>query len=341
MKAIIKKYVMNFVWIFLFAFVALYFSLKGEFHLIMDTIKNAKVNWIIVAFVFMVVYNLLEGYALSIFGKLYNKVYSFRQGIVNSFCATFFNGITPFQSGGQFAQVYVFNKQGIQPSYSASILLMNFIVYQSIVVLYTLVIVLFKYSYYSKNFSEFFSLALIGFAINFVVIVGLFVGAKSRTLQSFFVNVVLRIGAKVKIVKDYETTAMKVERHLEDFRNELKVLQKNKNILITVSIINVLKLTVLYIVPYFCAKALSLDIAQLHISEFIGITAFIYMITSFIPIPGASGGSEGTFVIMFGFLLGGVGAKSSMIVWRFVTYYLMLILGALVFALDPQINRKE
>ena len=68
MKAIIKKYIMNFVWIFLFAFLALYFSLKGEFYLIMDTVRNAKVNWIIVAFMFMVAYNLLEGYALAIFG---------------------------------------------------------------------------------------------------------------------------------------------------------------------------------------------------------------------------------------------------------------------------------
>lgn len=341
MKNIIKKYIMNLVWIVLFAFIAVYFSLKGEFSTVLETVRQANFVWISIAVLAMIVYNVLEGYILTTFGRLYNKAYSFKQGVVNAFTATFFNGITPFQSGGQFAQVYVFNKQGIQPSYSASILLMNFIVYQSVMVIYTLFIVIFKFPYYSTHFSNFFSLALVGFLINFVVIVGLFVAAKSRFVQNFFVEVVLKIGAKVRIVKDYEATVNKVERQLEDFRSELVILQKNKNILISVTIINFVRLTILYSIPYFCAKALALDVSTITLDEFIGVTSFIYMITAFIPIPGASGGSEGTFVIMFGYLLGGVGAKSSMIIWRFVTYYLVMIVGALVFALNKEINRKE
>ena len=46
------------------------------------------------------------------------------QGFKNAISGTFFNGITPFSSGGQFAQVYIFNRQGISPTNSASILLM-------------------------------------------------------------------------------------------------------------------------------------------------------------------------------------------------------------------------
>lgn len=341
MKSVIKKYFMNFVWIIVFALIALYFTLKGDFNIIIDTVQNAQMEWIAIAVGLMLAYIILEGYVLMAFGRLYNKAYSFKQGVVNSFCATFFNGVTPFQSGGQFAQVYVFNKQGIAPSYAASILLLNFIVYQTVMVLYTLGVVIFKYNYYRDNFSNFFSLALIGFAINFIVIVSLFVAAKSKRVQNFFVEVVLRIGAKVRIVKDYDTTVNKVERYLEDFRMELKTLQKNKKILITVSLINVVRLTILYLIPYFCARALSLDVSGIHLSEFIGITSFIYMITAFIPIPGASGGSEGTFVIMFSYLLGSIGAKSSVIVWRFVTYYFALLVGGLIFALNGEINRKE
>ena len=168
----------------------------------------------------------------------------------------------------------------------------------------------------------------------------MFVGAKSKSLQNFFVNVVLKVGAKVHLVRDYETEVHKVNQHLEDFRRELKTLQKNKRMLIQVSTLNIIKLTLLYSIPYFCAKSLSLDVSQIKLTEFIGVTSFVYMITSFIPIPGASGGSEGTFIIMFGYLLGSVGAKGSMIVWRFVTYYSILIVGAIVFGLDQDINRK-
>ena len=64
---------------------------------------------------------------------LYN-MNNYKQGFTNAISGTFFNGITPFSSGGQFAQVYIFNRQGITPANSASILLMAFIVYQSVLV---------------------------------------------------------------------------------------------------------------------------------------------------------------------------------------------------------------
>lgn len=341
MKNILKKYVTNIALIVLFAGLALYFSLKGDFYLVIDIVKGAKIGWVLVALALILLYQMIEGGILQVFGRLYKKDYSFKQGCVNAFVATFFNGITPFQSGGQFAQVYVFNKQGIPPSYAASILLMNFIVYQSTVVLYTLFIIVTKFKYYTQNFSGFFSLALIGFGVSFVVICGLFLGAKSKWFQNFLVNGVLRLGALVRIVKDYESTAIKLERQLEDFRRELVNLSKNKNILILGAIANVVRLTVLYAIPYFCARSLGIQLSFAHLIECIGICSFVYMITSFVPIPGASGGSEGIFVIMFSFILGDIGAKSSMLVWRFITYYLVVLLGALIFMLNKEINRKE
>ena len=76
-------------------------------------------------------------------------------------------------------------------------------------------------------------------------------------------------------------------------------------------------------------------------SCFIGICSFVYMITAFVPIPGASGGSEGVYYMLFSPILGSVGTPTSMLIWRFMTYYLGLILGAVVFATNREINRME
>lgn len=341
MKKIFTKYIMNIIWIIVFAVLAVYFSLKGDFETVLNIVQGANFSWVFFSILLIMIYQVIEGGILYSFGKLYNTNYTFKQGCINSITATFFNGITPFQSGGQFAQVYVFNKQGIMPSYAASILLMNFIVYQSTVVLYTLIILMTRFKYYTLNFSSIFSLALIGFGISFAVICSLFLGAKSKLLQNFFVKVVLKMGAKVRIIKDYESSVIKCERQLEDFRKELNNLSKNKDILIIATLGNIVKLTILYAIPFFCAKALGIHLPPIALFETIGICAFIYMITSFVPIPGASGGSEGIFVIMFSFLFGNIGAKSSMLVWRFVTYYFAMFIGALVFSLDKEINRKE
>ncbi len=341
MKNVLKKYILNFVWIGLFAFIALYFSLKGDLNSVLHVLSDVNIYWVMVALIFVIIYQVLEGLILRMFGRLYNRNYTLKQACVNSFSAAFFNGITPFQSGGQFAQVYIFSKQGVLASHSVSILLMNFIVYQSTVVLYTLVILLLRYHYYKQIFSHFFMLALIGFLINFIVICSLFLGAKSKRLQDFFVNVVLKIGAKFRLIKDYDVTSEKCRKQLQDFRRELGNLSQNKSVIFFGGIGNIIKLTILYSVPFFCAKALHIDMTGMQFLESIGISAFIYMITSFVPIPGASGGSEGTFVIMFSVLLGQINAKSTMLVWRLVTYYLMILIGAMIFLFNKEINRRD
>ena len=65
------------------------------------------------------------------------------------------------------------------------------------------------------------------------------------------------------------------------------------------------------------------------------------MITAFIPVPGASGGSEGTYALLFSYLMGNILSSSSMLIWRFTTYYLVLIIGALVFAFNKEINGRH
>lgn len=336
-----KKYILNIILILVLGAAVIYFTMKDELQASLGALMTASPLWIIISLVLMSVYFLLDGLNLYTFGKLYNKKYSYKQGFVNAISGTFFNGVTPFSSGGQFAQIYIFNKQKISPINSSSILLMAFIVYQSVLVLFTAIVMILRYSTYSAMYSEFFSLTILGFLINFCVITGLFLGAKSKKLQNFVCNTVVKALSKIRIVKNYEDTSIKIARSLENFRNELNVLLKNKNVLIRSSLINLFKLLIMYSIPFFAAKALNLDVYFSQIFDFIGICSFVYMITAFVPIPGASGGSEGVYYMLFSPILGAVGTPTTLLVWRFVTYYLGLIIGGIVFATNREINRSE
>lgn len=335
-----KKYFINILIILIVGGGAIYFSIGSDLESSLQALAKASPFWIGVAIFLMMIYYLFDGAILYLFGKLYDKKYKYRQGFKNALSGTFWCGITPFASGGQFAQVYIFNKQGIPPTNSASILLMAFIVYQSILVLYTGVIMLFRFTYYSSIYSGFFSLAILGFVINLCVIGGLFLGAKSKMVQNFLCNNILKFLSKIKIVKNYEDTKIKVNHNLENFRTELGLLQKNIAILAKTSLLNIGKLTIIYSIPFFASKALNLDVNISQIFDFIGICSFVYMITSFVPIPGASGGSEGVYFLLFNPMLG-AGTPTTLLLWRFTTYYLGLILGGIVFATDREINRSE
>ena len=336
-----KKYLLNIAIILIIGGTVIYLSIGDQWQQVIDSFAHAKLFWIILMAIIMFLYYVFDAFSLLYFGRTYKKDYTYKQSFVNAISGTFFNGITPFASGGQFAQVYIFNKQGIPPTNSASILLRAFIVYQSVLVIFTAIVMIFRYTTYSKIYSNFFSLAILGFLINFFVIAGLFLGAKSKRLQDFVCNSVIKVLSKIRIVKDYEETTIKISRSLENFRTELSILQKNKIILFKSSMLNLGKLLILYSIPFFAAKALNLSVNYGQIFDFIGICSFVYMITAFVPIPGASGGSEGVYYMLFSPILGSVGTPTSMLIWRFMTYYLGLILGAVVFATNREINRME
>lgn len=60
---------------------------------------------------------LINAMNLTLFARVYKEDYCLKQGIVNAMAGIFFNGITPMASGGQFYQIYAFNKQGIKATY--------------------------------------------------------------------------------------------------------------------------------------------------------------------------------------------------------------------------------
>ena len=59
---------------------------------------------------------------------------------------------------------------------------------------------------------------------------------------------------------------------------------------------------------------------------------------SFVPIPGGTGGLEYGYTKFFGNFITGPALNASMLLWRFITYYLGLILGAI--AVNIKVKRK-
>ena len=74
--------------------------------------------------------------------------------------------------------------------------------------------------------------------------------------------------------------------------------------------------------------------------DLIGITSFVYMISDFVPLPGASGGSEGTFYILLNVFLKGA-TSATLLVWRFSTYYLGLIVGGLTMSFSKELHMSK
>ncbi len=332
MKKKSNHYVLNFLLIIALTIAVLFFSLKDDYRDIMDLVSHVTWYWFILIMCWGLIYNCIIAWIYKTFGRKYKANYSNREALENAFIGTFFGGITPSATGGQFAQVYIMKKQGIKGSDAASLLWADFIIYQTTMMLYVTILFLFVFhSVYEKN--AFFLLVICGYIINICVIAALWT-------MALFPRVFVRLSqwgvilfSKLHIVKNKEQTLKMWTAQMESFTTEIRRLRKDKRLIAKTVLINILRLTMLYSLPYIICFAMGEPLPLSLLVVVIAMSSFVTMANTFIPIPGASGGTEWAFVSIFSTIIPSTLAKSIMIFWRFSTYHFVMIVGGLIFIL--------
>lgn len=319
----------------------LYFMLKEDPMAVINTLKNASILPVLAIIGLVLLMVLLEGCILTVITRIYNKKYHVYHGVINGLIGSFFSNVTPFASGGQFVQAYTFTRQGVKASNGASILVMHFIVYQTVLLLYAIVAFAFGYNTISSigNINLFgvkftpVLLSIVGFIINSFTIVSLFFLAFCRPLHRFILNTGINLMTKLHLVKNPDAKRAKMMAQVASFRIEFKRLITNYKVLILVFLLLVAKFTCLYSIPYFAGMANGADMNGQYLNSLFS-SSYLAMITSFVPIPGGSGGAELGFQALYLNIFGGNKAitSASNILWRGLSYYLVTILGGITFA---------
>ncbi len=342
-KRLHKRYIINIVLVLLIAGIVLYFSLKDGFDDVVGALKTADARFLILAVLTALGTFFLDGLILYILARLYTTRYSFGKGLANAFIGVFYNDVTPSSSGGQFAQAYTFKKQGLELASAASILVMHFLLYQVILVLYGILALFIKLpAFLALNpvadilglKLTLIPLSLIGFGINFFVILTILLLSYSKWMHNGAINGIVAVGTKLKLIKHPEKTKQNWQAQIENFRIELRRLQSNIPVTILLLVLFVIKLTLSYAIPYI----IGLSLADATMSEHtffdtVFFSAYLQMMTNMIPLPGASGFSEYFFTQVFIDIYGnGAVATAAQLIWRSATFYLGLIIGGFVTA---------
>ena len=180
-------------------------------------------------------------------------------------------------------------------------------------------------------------LVLIGFLINSLVAVGLLLLLTSNKATKKIVGTIINFLSKIGVIKDKESFREKAFRKLDEFHEGASDLRKRKGLYTTGVLLHLASLTCLYIVPLFIVYSLH-DYTSISVLETLTSSAYVLLMGSFVPIPGASGGIEFGFMQFFGNFIGGSVLPAILIVWRFITYYFPMIIGALVFSLEKKVK---
>ena len=181
------------------------------------------------------------------------------------------------------------------------------------------------------------NLVTVGFIINTLVTVVLFMLAFTTKTNKFIVEKFVNLGYKLKIVKNKEKKLESINNYINDLHDGTKRLLENKLSFICMILANFFGLICLYLVPLTILYATG-DYNSFNGLESVVASAYVMLIGSFVPIPGGTGGLEYGFINFYGNFIKGSVLTAIMITWRFITYYIPMIIGAIAVNIKKKVR---
>lgn len=253
--------------------------------------------------------------------------YPLRSAIKSSMVGQFFSAVTPGASGGQPMQVYVMSKQGLDGGAVTSSLIQKFLVYQTVLTGYSAFTILVRFDYFNHTLNKvMWSLAMFGFLTQALVIFVLLLFSFNRKLTSKIIRFLFLLLGKLHILKKPEEKLSSLEIQLDTFHKSNKELYKNKKLVLETYVLTAVQLTTMFIIPYCVYRSFHLQGAS--VIEMICAQSFTTMISSFTPLPGASGAAEGASLVFLSSFFDQNTLKSAVLISRLISYYLTILISA-------------
>ena len=333
----------NSILLLLITAVVIAFVLKDDFPSIMESLVKSDLKFLLIALVVYAIGLMFEAKAYQEIIEEYNHSYTFLQAYKMLIITKFFNGITPFSSGGQPMQVYLLKKDGIRITKATNIIIQNFIMYQAALVSVGIFAVL--VNHFNPIFKEVTllkHLVKVGFIMNTLVMVGLIIISISSKFNHFMLRTTIWLLDKLHVIKGKDKVLARWEERVTDFHEGTDYLRRNPMLCLRTYLYNIIYLVLIYSMPFFVVLGLNHGHAgDATILKVIVANAYVSIMGAFVPIPGASGGIEFGYFKFFGNFIKGPLLKASLLIWRTISYYIPMIVGGILFNTHMKRVEKE
>ncbi|MBO7657148.1 flippase-like domain-containing protein [Candidatus Saccharibacteria bacterium] len=247
----------------------------------------------------------------------------------------YYDKITPAAVGGQPAQILTLRKTGkIQNGMATAIPIFSMISGQ--VTFLMIAIPCFLFSGIGNHYPVLLATAWIGllfYAFWPVMVVGTMFFPKPTAK---FINLIVRLFAKIKLVKNRDEAIEKVEAEVRDYAKNVKMILTKPVLSGGVLLMSLFSNILVSFIPFFVLKAFGGDI---DFGECFLLSICVEAAVYFAPTPGNSGVAEGTFYVVFSRLSTGY-VFWAMMLWRLFSYYIYIIVGPLIY-LHQQIKKRR
>ena len=296
----------------------------NSFNNIVETLKSVNLTYIYVGILFMFFFICCEAINIRRMLRLLSYDISIVKGLKYAFVGFFFSSITPSASGGQPMQIYYMKKDNVDISHSSLVLLVELASFQFV----TIVVALLSFM---GNYKFIITLnpaikILIGIGIIFNTMVFLFIGLAifSKKFISKIIELIFKLVSRIRFINSNKLRNI-VDEEINQYQEGAIFIKENKMVIVKVVLTTFAQIFFNYSITFFVYKALNLSTYS-FMSVF-SLQSILFISVSALPLPGAVGSSESSFLTLFRTLFPG---RTARLLSRGISFYLFVIISGVI-----------
>lgn len=135
---------------------------------------------------------------------------------------------------------------------------------------------------------------------------------------------IVKILYRFRLIKDYDEKISYIDNEMAQYTDNFEFMKSQPLLILKMFVYSSLQLLLCFSVSYVLYLGFGLSGADFL--TVISCQAYVLMISSFVPLPGALGAAEGSYAAFLGGVFGSCTALSTFI-WRALTFYLPIVVG--------------
>ena len=293
-----------------------------------EVLFTLRIEWVLAALAGWFGYLFFDGMCLYQFLRKQGHHVSIGYAVFAALEGFYYSNITPGSSGGQPMQIYYMKKRGIPVGVGTSAVSFKFLCTQFMMVAVAGVLWLCNIDFVNTQLAGVKWIVVLGMIINGAAVPLMLMLAFCRSVVQSICNFFIRVGAKLRFIKNRELAEMRMTSTLDAYHSSILAIAKHPWQIVLQMLNALLSVLCLHAVSVCVYYAFGMEGVPWY--QIMTVASLLFLAVSYTPLPGASGAQEGGFLVFYKniFTSGTIGL--GLLIWRFFTYYLFLLVGGLV-----------
>ena len=304
-----------------------------------SALRSMDVRWLACIFLSWFLYIFFDATGIWMYLRGQGFSLSLGRSLLSNFIGLYYSNITPGSAGGQPMQINSLRKAGIPVAYGTMAITIRFISNQFMVCVLSLTLFLINRDFVYRQLGDAIWFVRLGWVINFAALPLVLLAAFKKSWILKILTALISFLARIHLIKNKDAAISNITEILDTYHFALQDLLHHGFQIVVQMLLGALSITCLMGTIVFVYHALGLSgTPWIHI---LTIAFLLFISASYTPLPGASGAQEGGFLLYFQGIFTGGTIGIALLIWRFFTYYLSLLIGVFIQLLEKFLTRRR